>query len=53
MARPSESFREILRREMSTSYLLRDNPESSLSLVEFCIFDDLTVSYFEKEFGRL
>ena len=34
-------------------HFLEENPESSLSLVEFCIFDDLTVSYFEKEFGRI
>ena len=32
---------------------LKSNPESSLVLIEFCIFDDLTAGYFEKEFNSL
>jgi O-acetyl-ADP-ribose deacetylase (regulator of RNase III) len=32
---------------------LRENKETSLDLVEFCIYDDLTMGYFRKEFERL
>jgi O-acetyl-ADP-ribose deacetylase (regulator of RNase III) len=32
---------------------LRNNRESSLDLVEFCIFDDLTLEHFRKEFQKL
>ncbi len=36
----------------AASYL-RDNPEGSLALIEFCIYDDLTLGHFRKEFDRL
>jgi O-acetyl-ADP-ribose deacetylase len=31
---------------------LHVNPESSLELIEFCVFDDLTADYFEKEMNK-
>jgi O-acetyl-ADP-ribose deacetylase (regulator of RNase III) len=36
-----------------TASYLRDNPAGSLELVEFCIYDDLTMGYFRKEFDEL
>ncbi|NOX20255.1 MAG: macro domain-containing protein [Nitrospirae bacterium] len=36
----------------SRKYLI-DNPETSLEVVEFCIFDDETLKYFKEEFDRL
>lgn len=30
---------------------LEENPRSSLELVEFCVFDDETAEYFEREFA--
>ncbi|MFA5354319.1 MAG: macro domain-containing protein [Thermodesulfovibrionales bacterium] len=32
---------------------LEENPSSSLRIVEFCIFDDLTLGYFQQEFATL
>jgi O-acetyl-ADP-ribose deacetylase (regulator of RNase III) len=32
---------------------LEDNPQSSLQVVEFCIFDDATLKHFVEEFNRL
>jgi O-acetyl-ADP-ribose deacetylase len=31
---------------------IRDYPETSLELIEFCVHDAPTVDYFEKEFGK-
>jgi O-acetyl-ADP-ribose deacetylase (regulator of RNase III) len=32
---------------------LRDNPKTSVGLVEFCVFDDSTLEHFRKEFKKL
>ncbi|MBZ0158449.1 MAG: macro domain-containing protein [Alphaproteobacteria bacterium] len=32
---------------------LRENPDSPLSVVEFCIFDELTLGYFKQEFDTI
>jgi O-acetyl-ADP-ribose deacetylase (regulator of RNase III) len=32
---------------------LKAHPESSLEVVEFCIYDDATVGYFRKEFDKI
>lgn len=32
---------------------LKENPGASLELIEFCVFDDVTVDYFEKEFAHI
>lgn len=32
---------------------LEENPNSSLEIIEFCILDDLTLSYFKQEFDKL
>lgn len=29
---------------------IRENPYSSIDTIEFCIYDDLTIGYFQKEF---
>lgn len=31
----------------------KENPESSLELIEICVFDDLTTGYFKKEFDKI
>lgn len=48
---PKDRCAEILVREASN--YLRENPESSLELVEFCIYDDVTMGFFEKEFEKI
>ena len=32
---------------------LKVNPKSSLDVVEFCVYDDLTMGYFRKEFEKI
>ncbi|MCC6346240.1 MAG: macro domain-containing protein, partial [Nitrospirales bacterium] len=32
---------------------LRENPNSSLTVVEFCIFDEDTLGYFREEFDKI
>lgn len=32
---------------------LEENPNSSLEIVEYCIFDELTLTYFRQEFDKL
>ncbi len=32
---------------------LKENPKTSLELVEFCIYDDVTLEHFKREFERL
>jgi len=48
---PKDRCAEILVRAAST--YLRENPESSLELVEFCVYDDLTMGYFRKELEKI
>lgn len=48
---PKDRCAMILVKEAAA--FLKNNPESSLALIEFCIFDDLTAGYFEKEFNTL
>ncbi len=44
---PKDRCAEILVRE-ALNYL-NDNPKTSLQLIEFCVYDDLTLGYFKKE----
>ena len=32
---------------------IKENPKSSLQLIEFCVYDDLTTGYFQKEFDKV
>jgi O-acetyl-ADP-ribose deacetylase (regulator of RNase III) len=48
---PKDRCAMILVKEAAA--FLKSNPESSIVLIEFCIFDDLTAGYFEKEFNSL
>jgi len=32
---------------------IKENPKSSLELIEICVFDDLTTRYFKKEFDKI
>ena len=48
---PKERCAEILVRE-ALSYM-KENPRSSLEVVEFCIYDDLTMGFFRKEFEKI
>jgi O-acetyl-ADP-ribose deacetylase (regulator of RNase III) len=48
---PKDRCAMILVKEAAA--FLKSNPESSLVLIEFCIFDDMTAGYFEKEFNSL
>jgi O-acetyl-ADP-ribose deacetylase (regulator of RNase III) len=47
---PKERCVMILVRE--TINYLKEHPDSSLELIEFCVYDDLTVGYFKKEFEK-
>lgn len=48
---PKDRCAEILVREAST--YLQENPKTSLQLIEFCIYDDLTMGFFKKEFDNI
>ncbi len=48
---PKDRCAEILVRE-ALNYL-KENPGSSLELVEFCVYNDLTMDYFRKEFEMI
>ncbi|HWR58728.1 MAG TPA: macro domain-containing protein [Thermodesulfovibrionales bacterium] len=48
---PKDRCAEILVRE-SINYI-KDNPETSIELIEFCVHDDLTMGYFKKEFEKI
>jgi O-acetyl-ADP-ribose deacetylase (regulator of RNase III) len=48
---PKDRCAEILVRE-ALNYI-KANPESSLKLIEFCVYDDLTMGYFKKEFDKI
>lgn len=45
---PKDRCAMVLVREAVT--FIKDYPETSLELIEFCVYDALTVGYFEKEF---
>jgi O-acetyl-ADP-ribose deacetylase (regulator of RNase III) len=32
---------------------IKKNPKSSLEVIEFCVYDELTVGYFRKEFDKI
>jgi O-acetyl-ADP-ribose deacetylase (regulator of RNase III) len=32
---------------------IKKNPKTSLELIEFCVYDDLTLGYFKKEFDKI
>lgn len=48
---PKDRCAEILVRE-ALNYL-EENPKSSLEVVEFCVYDDLTMEFFKKEFEKI
>ncbi|MBS1235028.1 MAG: Appr-p processing domain protein, partial [Nitrospirae bacterium] len=48
---PKDRCAKILVGE-SLAFLLKQR-DSSLQLIEFCIYDDLTLNYFKKEFENL
>lgn len=48
---PKDRCAKILVNE-SAGYL-RDNPKTSLEIVEFCVFDDNTKDHFKREFEKL
>jgi O-acetyl-ADP-ribose deacetylase (regulator of RNase III) len=47
---PKDRCAMILIRE--TINYIKAHPDDSLELIEFCIYDDLTVGYFKKEFEK-
>ncbi len=47
---PKDRCAEILVKE-ALRYL-EENPKSGLELIEFCVYDDLTMEYFRKEFEK-
>ncbi len=47
---PKDRCAEILVGE-ALNYL-KQNPKSSLEVIEFCLYDDLTMRYFRKEFEK-
>jgi O-acetyl-ADP-ribose deacetylase (regulator of RNase III) len=48
---PKDRCAEILVKE-ALNYIEK-NPKSSLRLIEFCIYDDLTKEYFQREFDKI
>jgi O-acetyl-ADP-ribose deacetylase (regulator of RNase III) len=48
---PKDRCAKILVRESAD--FLKKQTKSSLKVVEFCIYDDLTMNYFKKEFEKL
>ncbi|MEW6162275.1 MAG: macro domain-containing protein [Nitrospirota bacterium] len=48
---PKDRCAEILVKE-AVNYTEKD-PESSLELIEFCVYDDLTLGYFKREFDKI
>lgn len=48
---PKDRCAMILIKE-SVNYI-KEHPESSLDLIEFCVYDELTVGYFQKEFEKI
>jgi len=47
---PKDRCAEILVSE--TLQYMKQNPKSSLKLIEFCVFDDLTMGYFKEELEK-
>lgn len=47
---PKDRCAEILVKE--TLRYLEENPKSGLELIEFCVYDGLTMEYFRKEFEK-
>ncbi len=47
---PKDRCAEILVKE-ALRYI-EENPKSSLEVIEFCVYDDLTMEYFRKEFEK-
>jgi O-acetyl-ADP-ribose deacetylase (regulator of RNase III) len=48
---PKDRCAEILVKEALN--FIKANLKSSLELIEFCIYDDLTMGYFKREFDRI
>lgn len=48
---PKDRCAKILVRE-SLNYA-KENPQSSLQLIEFCVYDDITANYFKEEFDKI
>jgi O-acetyl-ADP-ribose deacetylase (regulator of RNase III) len=40
-------------KERCAEILVRENPKTSLEVIEFCVYDDLTAGLFKKEFDRI
>jgi len=32
---------------------IKKNPQNSLEVIEFCVYDDRTAGYFKKEFDKI
>jgi O-acetyl-ADP-ribose deacetylase (regulator of RNase III) len=48
---PKDRCADILTGE--AVHFIRENRDSSLEIVEFCIYDDTTLAYFKKEFDKI
>lgn len=48
---PKDRCAEILVREAVT--YLKENPKTSLEIIEFCIYDDTTLEHFKREFEKI
>jgi O-acetyl-ADP-ribose deacetylase (regulator of RNase III) len=48
---PKDRCAEIL--VTAASRYIKENPETNLELIEFCVYDDLTAGYFKTEFEKL
>ncbi len=48
---PKDRCAEILVKE--AAHYIRKNPKTSLELIEFCVYDDVTMGYFKKEFENM
>lgn len=48
---PKDRCAEILVGEAAR--YLKENPKTSLEVIEFCIYDDVTLGYFKKEFENV
>lgn len=48
---PKDRCAEILVRE--ALHYIKETPKSSLKLIEFCVYDVLTMEYFKKEFDKI
>jgi O-acetyl-ADP-ribose deacetylase (regulator of RNase III) len=48
---PKDRCAEILVKEVLN--YIKENLKSSLGLIEFCVYDDLTMGYFKKEFEKI